>query len=109
MFDGNFRELIRQVNLLPPYFQLKSFDIEMLDQRQLIREQTGDKHAAPSITNILNVCLEGTPEEFRQHIEYETMMHVDPFGIAKLGMVNTYNIQTKAGIYIEYFAMRSSK
>ncbi len=101
-------EMLRQVRLIPPDFQMKLFELVFDEQRLLLREQTGDNHAAPSITEVLNACLEDTPEEFQQHIEYETLQRTKPFGIAKQHMFNVYNIQTKSNVYSEYYDMRMS-
>ncbi len=100
--------MLRQVRRIPPDFQMKLFELVFDEQRLLLREQTGDNNAAPSITKVLNACLEDTPEEFQQHIEYETLQRTKTFGIAKPHMVDVYNIHTKSNVYSEYYDMRMS-
>lgn len=107
-FPPELEEMLRQVNLIPLDFQMISFERAYDEQRQLLREQTGDNNAAPSTLEVLNACLEDTPVEFQRHIEHETLQRTNPFGFAKPHMVDVYNIQTKANVYGEYFAMRTS-
>ena len=102
---SELKEMIRQVNLLPPEFQLKNLNYELELQRQSLREKTGDPHATPSITEALKVCLEGTTKEFQQYLEEVAAKNASLFP-AKQHMVVVYNVQAKANEYIRLYGLR---
>ncbi len=102
-------EMIRQVNLIPPDFRMKSFNTEFDEQRKLRREQTGSDFVVLSAMTVLRICLKDTPEEFQQHIEYEALRHVALLGVRESEEMFDFHCENaKAGAYEEYFWMRTS-
>jgi len=99
-------ELIKEFDLFPPNFQMKSFTFVLLEQRDLLREQTGDSQAIPSIREALNVCLEGTPEEFRKHLESVGAKVAKSFPRSKQHMELVYNVNAMANEYCRIYDAR---
>ncbi len=88
-------DLIYQVNLIPPDFQMQSLEFLLTDRQIKL-----------TVTDALKDCLKYTPQEFQEHIEFISGYN------RKLAETDEasrkFYIQKMANAYAEYYEMRIS-
>lgn len=92
---SELEDLIYQVNLIPPDFQMQSLLFLL-----------GDRQIKLTITDALKDCLKYTPLKFQEHIEF--ISGYDKVKAETEEATRKFYVQKMANAYIEYFEMRNS-